>query len=354
MMSQKKIVSIIIPCYNAAGSVGCIVRDVLAQGHEDFEVILVSNGVNQQEQLAEIERLSMLDSRIHYYSIEQAGVSRARNFGLARARGTWIAFADVDDAVSPDWLERMLSPCENTTSPELISCGYLAKRGDLEELRDIELESGSMFVSGNRKEFVPLLMNRRFGSPVWNKLIRRDFLERHGLRFDEVVNGQEDRLFNLKMARVVERAGFVRNGGYIYIEHSVGSLSSNYQPTLFPGLNRCALAERAAMRSHGCGRREIRRQMSVSRGDLILFTMVNLLRPGCHMGFLEKVRFINRKFSNRYLKSCSPWCQNTAIVSFVVLLCRMKMIVLCFLLVGALYGVKRSVYHLKPIHRSGQ
>jgi glycosyltransferase involved in cell wall biosynthesis len=88
------LVSVIIPCYNRAHLVGETIESVLAQTYENFEAILVDDGSTDRTRDA-VSRYT--DSRIRYFYKENGGLSSARNFGLANARGEFIAFLDSDD-----------------------------------------------------------------------------------------------------------------------------------------------------------------------------------------------------------------------------------------------------------------
>ena len=88
------LVSIIIPCYNRAHIVGETIDSVLAQSYGNFEAILVDDGSTDSTRDV-VSRYA--DSRIRYFYKANGGLSSARNFGLAVARGEFIAFLDSDD-----------------------------------------------------------------------------------------------------------------------------------------------------------------------------------------------------------------------------------------------------------------
>ncbi len=97
-------VSVVIPTQNRPAAVERAVRSVAAQTHEDLEIVVVDDG--SATPLA----LSVRDPRVSVYRLPcPGGVSAARNFGLARATGEWIAFLDDDDLWAPDKLELQLS-----------------------------------------------------------------------------------------------------------------------------------------------------------------------------------------------------------------------------------------------------
>jgi glycosyltransferase involved in cell wall biosynthesis len=94
-------ISVVIPTYNRARYVTRAVDSVLAQSLAACEIIVVDDGsIDETERLLEPYR-----DRIQYIRQPNAGVSAARNAGIAVARGEWIAFLDSDD----EWLPEKLA-----------------------------------------------------------------------------------------------------------------------------------------------------------------------------------------------------------------------------------------------------
>jgi glycosyltransferase involved in cell wall biosynthesis len=103
-------VSIIMPVYNAGEYVVQAVRSVLAQTVDRWELLIVDDGSNDSPQ--DLLRPYLEDERIRFSRQDNQGVSGARNAGLSRARGEWIAFLDADDALTPRSLECRLALLE--------------------------------------------------------------------------------------------------------------------------------------------------------------------------------------------------------------------------------------------------
>ncbi|UCG14916.1 MAG: glycosyltransferase [Deltaproteobacteria bacterium] len=107
--------SVIIPTYNRAAMVVEAVASVLAQGVEDFELIVVDDGSTDDTE----ERLKGFH-RVRYLRQQNAGVSAARNLGVALSRGSLIAFLDSDDLWLPSKLGSQL--CYMAEHPEVFAC----------------------------------------------------------------------------------------------------------------------------------------------------------------------------------------------------------------------------------------
>jgi glycosyltransferase involved in cell wall biosynthesis len=96
-------VSVVIPTYNRAVIIGEAIESVLGQSVAPHEIIVVDDGSTDDT----ATRLERWGSRINVVHQTNGGVSAARNAGVARATGTWIAFLDSDDVWLPGWLAQI-------------------------------------------------------------------------------------------------------------------------------------------------------------------------------------------------------------------------------------------------------
>ena len=104
--------SVIIPTYNRSGAVKEAISCVLAQTEPDSEIIVVDDG-SMDDTRSVVE--NMADKRVSYYYKTNGGPASARNFGLSKAGGDYIAFLDHDDLWPEDYLEVMVSHIEDNS-----------------------------------------------------------------------------------------------------------------------------------------------------------------------------------------------------------------------------------------------
>jgi teichuronic acid biosynthesis glycosyltransferase TuaG len=105
-MNTQGLVSVVIPCYNAAAFIAATIESVLAQTYRDVEVIVVDD--KSTDTSPEIVReYANRDPRVRLIVMKKnAGAPAApRNRGVADARGEWVAFLDADDLWHPRKLE---------------------------------------------------------------------------------------------------------------------------------------------------------------------------------------------------------------------------------------------------------
>lgn len=94
-----KLVSVIMPAYNAAKYITASIDSVLAQTYTNWELVIVNDG--SVDNTEEVVRPYLHDPRIVHLQQPNGGISRARNNGVAKARGEYIAFLDSDDLALP-------------------------------------------------------------------------------------------------------------------------------------------------------------------------------------------------------------------------------------------------------------
>ena len=116
--------SIIIPLYNKEKFIENTIRSVLGQSFEDFELIVVNDG-STDKSLELVNKLK--DKRIKTYSISNAGVSKARNFGIQKATSKLIVFLDADDLWKNNHLQELYKLRKAHPHCGLYAMGYTKK-----------------------------------------------------------------------------------------------------------------------------------------------------------------------------------------------------------------------------------
>ena len=98
--------SVIIPLYNKAPYVDKTIRSVLAQTYADYELIVMDDG-SKDDSFAIALKAVEGRGNCHVYRQKNAGVSMARNNGVALSQGDYLCFLDADDWWEPTFLEEM-------------------------------------------------------------------------------------------------------------------------------------------------------------------------------------------------------------------------------------------------------
>jgi glycosyltransferase involved in cell wall biosynthesis len=134
-------VSVVIPTYNRAGSIRRSIDSVLRQTWSDLEVIVVDDG-STDETLTEVACIA--DPRLRVVrSTQNSGAGHARNLGVERARGVWVAFQDSDDEWLPRKLEKQMARlAAHRPDPVAVYCGLITLGADLSDGKERRASSG--------------------------------------------------------------------------------------------------------------------------------------------------------------------------------------------------------------------
>ena len=115
--------SVIIPAFNAAGTIAETVESVLAQTYPHWEIIVVNDGsTDKTEEVA--NRYARMDGRIHVVTQRNLGEAAARNSGITETSHDWLVFLDSDDWIAADYLFQMADAIRTQPDVVAVHCGY--------------------------------------------------------------------------------------------------------------------------------------------------------------------------------------------------------------------------------------
>jgi glycosyltransferase involved in cell wall biosynthesis len=183
-------ISVVIPTYQSCRTIAQAIDSVLCQTYQNFEIIVIDDGSTDETS----EILKTYDRRIQYYYQKNCGPSAARNNGIRRSIGEYIAFLDADDAWLPTKIEKQIALFNRDESLGLVfSDSFIVNdRGVINKtcFQVAPPISGLAYEALFVYNFIPLL----------TAIIRRDCLEQVGL-FNESILGPEDYDLWLRISR---------------------------------------------------------------------------------------------------------------------------------------------------------
>jgi glycosyltransferase involved in cell wall biosynthesis len=187
-MSQP-LVSIIMPVYNAPSVFEQTRASIRGQSLTDFEVITVDDGSTdgdgQGSTLTRLNDWCSSDARVKVLSQSNQGAGVARNLGLEHARGRYLWIIDADDFFEDDCLAKMVQ------AAEVNDADYVLVKSDRyrDSVKRFTLPSSGFsdgwfppYASFNWREISGNVFESQLGWS-WDKLFRRECIERHQLRF---------------------------------------------------------------------------------------------------------------------------------------------------------------------------
>ncbi len=172
---MEPLISIIVPVYQVEEYLARCVESLLSQTYKNLEIILVDDG--SPDGCPKIcDQYAEKDARIRVIHQENAGLSGARNAGIDRAEGEYLAFVDSDDYVAANFI-RTLYDLITETGCAISQCGFSYVQG--EPLRSEKSRSYRVYRGESLLEqlYGPEESATRF-VVAWNKLYRRELFEK--------------------------------------------------------------------------------------------------------------------------------------------------------------------------------
>lgn len=215
-------VSIIVPVYNAESSLSRCVDSILGQEYQDFELLLADDGSTDRSGSI-CDAYAASDSRVKVIHKSNTGVSDTRNTAISHACGTYLQFLDSDDWITPDATKLFVRAVENTQCDMVIADFYrvvgerVSHKGDIDDNSVLTREEFAGHMMKNPADF--------YYGVIWNKLYRRDIVEKYNLRMNTELSWCEDFLFNLEYILHAETFYALKAPIYYYVK-TKGSLVS--------------------------------------------------------------------------------------------------------------------------------
>lgn len=215
-MTNRPLVSVVVPTFNRAHLIREAVDSVLAQTYDHVELIVIDDG-STDDTLAVLGGYA--DPRLRLIHQENRGKSGARNRGLDEARGDYIAFLDSDDLWGPTFLNTLLQVAEAEPDVDLVFCDfqrfdaegseYSPQSEFLPELAHLKARAaaggiGRVFLDRPFVAFVPM---DGFATWLQTVLIRTGVAR--SIRFEPQVPLGQDFRYMLRVWAAARRAAYV-------------------------------------------------------------------------------------------------------------------------------------------------
>ncbi|WP_034943173.1 glycosyltransferase [Erwinia oleae] len=183
--------SVIIPMYNAGNSFQAFMTSLLEQTLESIEVIIVNDGsTDVSAEMA--HRYAAEHAHVQVIDQQNGGVSRARNAGLAIARGKYVTFPDADDTLSPNLYSTLIAMAE-ADDLDVAQCNaerFFTGSGKAkvlipgDRLQSTDVMDGSAWLS-------KALATNRYLHVVWLGIYRLSLIRQLNLLFEPGLHHQD-------------------------------------------------------------------------------------------------------------------------------------------------------------------
>ena len=214
-------VSIIMPAYNAEKYIEEAIESILTQSYTDWELIIVDDG--SADGTSDIcDHFAQKDPRIRVIHQDNKGVSAARNAGLMRAKGEYIAFADADDILPPNSLKVRV---DLIGGADLVIAGYelFDENGIIERM---PARRRKCWDTHDAVRNIIAAGEIGYQGFLWNKLFKKKIILGSHIEFDKNITVNEDRLFCVEYALFSKNSRISDDLVYRYRVTQTGTMSS--------------------------------------------------------------------------------------------------------------------------------
>ncbi|MFH0385485.1 glycosyltransferase [Streptococcus suis] len=225
--------SIIIPVYNVEAYLEKCLDSILSSKYsaEDYEILLINDGsTDLSEKIC--ESYSQQYSQIRYFSFQNQGVAKTRNFGINNSEGEFIIFIDSDDFVTEEMFE--IASASILDVPDVVLLSYFATKPNYRDFIERNIaQDGLMDAKSVYGEFIRLYS----GGFIYfshTKIYNRKFLLENDLLFP-TLTVSEDTVFNFKVLEKAKTFFFQSRPYYCYVTDRPNSVMSEYTPKRIEG-----------------------------------------------------------------------------------------------------------------------
>lgn len=268
---QNKMVSVILPVFNAERFLPQCLDSILRQTYQEWELIAVDDG-SKDRSLEILKSYEKRDDRIHIISKKNEGVSIARNVALSQVRGEYIYFVDSDDIVMQDALSILIRTLESNNATFVKSDFlpinehgkqlFINKKQGIRRRYEGKIIDSEMFYS-------KILMDEFF---LWTCLFRRDIIEKNKIRF-------------IPHCRLMEDAAFI-------VEYLLHSSRNVYKDACVYGYRKYEGTASEVNKDYSGDLEMIQQSLSTAKErktlNILLYKRINKIQQGYRTGLINK------------------------------------------------------------------
>lgn len=214
-------VSVVVPIYNVENYLARCIESLVNQTLKEIQIILVNDGSTDNSGKIAKDYSNKYVDKILYLEKENGGLSDARNYGLKYAKGDYVAFLDSDDYIELDAYEKMYKKAIEENS-DYVECDFI-----WEYPKKIRKDTRIEYKNKNEMLYLVRVV-------AWNKLIKRDILEKNKIIFPKGLR-YEDVEFTYKLIPYINKASYVNEYfiHYVQRENSIANVQNEKTAQIF-------------------------------------------------------------------------------------------------------------------------
>ncbi len=218
--------SVIVPCYNVEKYLNACVDSILKAKIDDMEIILVNDGSKDNTLEICLDYEKKYPNLIKIVDKKNGGLSDARNVGISKAKGEYLAFIDSDDTINENFIKEMIEKAY-AGGFDMVTCGVKM----IYEDHEVDVNPGYLTdligkeaIKDQMYDFYPAACNK-----IYKKELFKDLKFKKGVAYEDVE-------FMYRLLPNIKRIGVVEGFYYEYMQRE-GSITYTFNEKLYDMVN---------------------------------------------------------------------------------------------------------------------
>lgn len=216
---MDELISLIVPIYNGEKYVEQFYEMCRMQTYSNIELIFIDDGSNDNTAHI-IDQLAEKDERVVVYHKKNGGVSTARNLGIKKAQGKYIAFADIDDFIYPNYLQ-YLYQLVRVNDADIAFCSYIKMTDQEDYATEKHIQNAEVLLFDKQTAIKNFCARRYLTGYSYLKLIKTSIAKKAAFP-EDIVYG-EDFIFSYEVLKLSNKVVYGNEIQYIYVQYQASS-----------------------------------------------------------------------------------------------------------------------------------
>lgn len=204
-------ISVVIPVYNGEQYISACLLSLLNQTYMDWEAILINDG-SIDNSLAILYSFSKKDARFVVHDQENGGAALARAVGIKKVMGDYVTFLDIDDTLSPNYMEKLIAHFESPDVDIVAASFNIIQNGNIIKKKHLKQETL------NNVEHLRKVLTGRCGWELCAKMYRKELFDTY-INVPEYIRIGEDAAIYIQLVMYARKVSVIDEPLYNYIQY---------------------------------------------------------------------------------------------------------------------------------------
>ncbi|MDE5781784.1 MAG: glycosyltransferase [Lachnospiraceae bacterium] len=208
---MQDLITVIVAVYKTEPYIRRCLDSIVSQTYKNMEVLLIDDGSPDGAPAICDEYAEKYDY-IQAVHKENGGVSSVRNLGIDMAKGKYLCFIDSDDYIGKDYLKHLHAAIAKYNA-DVSVCGHYKEKENGELTGMVDKKSA---ILDNEEAMCRMFYNNNFGAYPWNKLFRKDIVDKYKIRYDLELRMSQDLVWVTTYMKYCDKVAYVAEPLYYY------------------------------------------------------------------------------------------------------------------------------------------